>query len=140
MTTTDRPGDAVDKTADKGEALTHSAKEIAAELQSDGPGWLRDAVETVRSGVDTVKSGAGQVVERLPDLAEEARSGAAGTAETFEAMPQATLQIVTAASLGFGAALFLAGAPRVITLLSLVPAIFAAGTIVGRQSRTSESH
>jgi hypothetical protein len=124
MTTTDRIGDDAEKTA--------------AELENDGPGWLRDAVETVKSGVDTVKSGAGQVVERLPDLAEEARSGAAGTAETFEAMPQATLQIVTAASLGFGAALFLAGAPRLITLLSLVPAIFAAGTIVGRQSRASE--
>jgi hypothetical protein len=124
MATTDRIGDAAEKTA--------------AELENDEPGWLRDAVETVKSGVDTVKSGAGQVVERLPDLAEEARSGAAGTAETFEAMPQATLQIVTAASLGFGAALFLAGAPRLITLLSLVPAIFAAGTIVGRQSRASE--
>ena len=95
MTTTDRIGDDADKTA--------------AELENDGPGWLHDAVETVKAGVDTVKSGAGQVVERLPDLAGEARSGAAGTAETFEAMPQATLQIVTAASLGFGAALFLAG-------------------------------
>ena len=81
MTTTDRIGDAADKMAAKGEGLAHSSKKTAAELESEGPGWLRDAVGTVRSG-------ASQVVDRLPDLAEEARSGAAGTAETFEAMPE----------------------------------------------------
>jgi hypothetical protein len=92
----------------------------------------------MKTGVDTVRSGASQVAERLPDIAEEARSGAAGTAQTFEAMPEPTLQIVAAASLGFGAAMFLAGAPRLITFMSLAPAIFAAGTIVGRQRRTFE--
>jgi hypothetical protein len=132
MTTTDRIGDAADKMAAKGEGVAHSTKQTAADLESEGPGWLRDAVGTVRSG-------ASQVVDRLPDLAEEARSGAAGTAETFEAMPEPTLQIVAAASLGFGAAMFLAGAPRLITFMALAPAIFAAGTIVGRQRRTLEN-
>ncbi|MDP9483362.1 MAG: hypothetical protein M3P84_09090, partial [Chloroflexota bacterium] len=111
----------------------------AAELENEGPGWLRDAVGTMKSGVESVKSGAGQVAERLPDLAEEARSGAAGTAHTFEAMPDPTLQVVAAASLGFGAGLFLAGAPRLFTFMALAPAIFAAGTIAGRQRRGSEA-
>ena len=51
-------------------------------------------------------------------------------------MPEPTLQIVAAASLGFGAAMFLAGAPRLITFMALALAIFAAGTIVGRERRT----
>jgi hypothetical protein len=135
MTTSDRIDEATEKMASKAEAATSSAKETAAEVESDGPSWLREAVGTMKSGVETVRSGAGQVVERLPDIAEGARSGAAGTAETFEAMPEPTLQLMAAASLGFGAGLFLAGAPRLITFMALAPAIFAAGTIVGRQRR-----
>lgn len=135
MTTSDRIDEAAGKAAAKGEAAAPSAKRTAAETESDGPGWLRDAVGTMKSGVESVKSGAGQVVDRLPDLADEARIGAAGTAETFEAMPEPTLQLVAAASIGFGAGLFLAGAPRLITFMALAPAIFAAGTIVGRQRR-----
>jgi hypothetical protein len=138
MTTSDRIGEAADKAAAKGQAASNSAKQAAAELESDGPGWLHDAVGTMKSGVETVKSGAGQVAERLPDLAEEARSGAVGTAETFDSMPEPTLQLLAAASLGFGAGLFLAGAPRLITFMALAPAIFAAGTIVGRQRRAFE--
>jgi hypothetical protein len=140
MTTTDRIGDAADKLAAKGEATADSTKRTAAELEADGSGWLRDAAGTVtgtvKSGVETVRSGASQVAERLPDLADEARSGAASTAQTFESMPEPTLQVVAAASLGFGAALFLTGAPRLITFMALAPAIFAAGTIVGRARGT----
>lgn len=131
MTTSDRIGEAADKT-------TKNAKQAAAELESDGPGWLRDAVGSMKSGVETMKTGAGQVAEKLPDLAEEARSGAAGTAQTFDSMPEPTLQLLAAASLGFGAGLFLAGAPRLVTFMALAPAIFAAGTIVGRQRRAFE--
>jgi methyl-accepting chemotaxis protein len=138
MTTTDRIGEAADKMAAKGDALSRSTKQTAAELEDEGPSRLRDAAGTVKTGVDSVVSGASQVAERLPDLAGEARSGAASTAQTFEAMSDPTLQVVAAASLGFGTALFLTGAPRLITFVALAPAIFAAGTMIGRQQRRTE--
>ena len=79
---------------------------------------------------------AGQVAERLPGAFRRARSGAQSTVTGLQRMPDSGLGMLAAASVGFGAGLRLAGAPRLATLAGWAPASIFGFAIWSRPGRT----
>lgn len=71
---------------------------------------------------------AGQAGETLPDAADTLKGTALNAYHTVETMPKSQQRTLTRASLGIGAALFILGAPRLLTILAFLPALAVAGT------------
>ncbi len=93
---------------------------------------------SARDLANQVESGSSRLVDRVPDAVESARAGAMDTARTVDAMPEQTRLVLAALSMGVGAGLYLAGAPRLVTLLAFAPAAVVAGTWMAREPmRTS---
>jgi len=95
----------------------------------------RKAAATKASGlVSSARGLAGQVgavsatiAETLPDAADAVKGSALDAYRTVETMPRSQQKTLTRASLGIGAAMFVLGAPRLLTLLAFLPAIAVAG-------------
>jgi hypothetical protein len=88
--------------------------------------------------VATARREAGRVAEHVPEVVATARVGAKETATTLQAMPDPTLRQMAAASAGVAAGLYLAGAPRPITLAAIAPALIVGGAIVTRTNRIGQ--
>jgi hypothetical protein len=80
---------------------------------------LPEAFDRLRGTVDTVS-------ERFPEAVESARVTARETADSFRGLPEPTRRSLAALSLGLGIGLALAGAPRLITMAALTPALISA--------------
>ena len=103
------------------------------------------AAESVQSALDHVpdlaasaRSGAEQVVEHMPEAIDRARAGAQATTTTLQTMPDQTLKLLAAGSVGLAIGLHFAGAPRLLTLAALLPALFVGGAIVTRPGRSTD--
>jgi uncharacterized protein YjbJ (UPF0337 family) len=92
------------------------------------------AAEAVPEVVSMIRGGVDGVAERLPDALEAARTGAAATADSLREMPQPTLRVLAALSIGMGLGLYVAGAPRLVTIAALTPALLAGLTVVANES------
>lgn len=74
------------------------------------------------------------LAETLPDAADAVKGSALDAYRTVETMPKSQQKMVTRTSLGAGAALFILGAPRVLTLLAFLPAAAIAGMRLARRA------
>lgn len=110
-------------------------------MTSDTPKTAKAKITRTRKAA---ASRAGGLVASARDLAGQvgAASAAAtvrGTAmdayHTVETMPKSQQRTLTRASLGIGAAMFILGAPRLLTLLAFLPAIAVAGTRLAKHAR-----
>lgn len=81
---------------------------------------------------DRFRLGAGQVVGHIPGTARLAESGARSGVTRLQTMSDTRLGLLAAASIGFGAGLRLAGAPRLATLAGLAPASILGFAIASR--------
>ena len=81
------------------------------------------------------RHGAEQVADRLPGAFVRVQSGAQSTVTRLQTMPDSALRLLAVASLGLGAGLRLAGAPRLITLAGFAPASVLGFAIVSRPRR-----
>jgi len=93
------------------------------------------SVEATRAGGADLARNVQEFADRLPDAIDVALSGAQQTTSSLQTMPDPTLRILAAASLGFAAGLYLAGAPRLITLAAIAPAVIVGSAIVSRPGR-----
>lgn len=84
---------------------------------------------------DRFRLGAGQAVGHIPGTARIAESGARRGVTRLQTMSDSRLGLLAAASIGFGAGLRLAGAPRLATLAGLAPASILGFAIASRPSR-----
>lgn len=85
-----------------------------------------DAVEVVRErGASALKHASGAIDATLTRVREASR--------TVQTVPDSTLRWLAASSIGLGAGLFLARAPRVVVAAGVAPALVAAAAIVARQ-------
>lgn len=75
---------------------------------------------------------ADEVAERLPGVIGRVRSGARTGVTGLQRVPDAELSLLAAASIGFGAGLRLAGAPRLATLAGFAPASILGFAIFSR--------
>ena len=94
-----------------------------------------DAMDRVPDVLEAARSGVGQVAEQLPVAVERTRVGAVRTTTTLQGMPDTTLRLIAGASIGLAGGLALAGAPRLVSLAALVPALFVGGAEATRQGR-----
>jgi uncharacterized protein YjbJ (UPF0337 family) len=115
------------ETKDRATGVTKSMRDGAG----DAFGAARDAAS---GAADQVRAGVDGVAERLPDALEAARTGAAATADSLREMPQPTLRLLAALSIGMGLGLYLAGAPRLVTVAAFTPAVLAGLTVVANES------
>lgn len=102
----------------------------------------RQAIKTSRGIVSSTRDLVGQMgavsatlIETLPDAAETVRGSAMDAYHSVESMPKSQQTTVTRASLGIGAALFILGAPRLLTFFAFLPAIVVGGMKMARQGR-----
>jgi len=92
-------------------------------------------VSSARDLVGQMGAVSATLVETLPDAAETVRGSAMDVYRSVESMPKSQQKTVTRASLGIGAALFVLGAPRILTLLAFLPAIVMGGMRLARHAR-----
>ena len=134
------------------EAKTSTAETATKTIDADAEmldesrsaaGQIRDAVgdvmDRVPDVVEAARSGVGQVADQMPAAVERTRVGAVRTTMTLQGMPDTTLRLIAGASIGLAAGLTLAGAPRLVSLAALVPALFAGGAEATRQGRQPTS-
>ncbi len=94
-----------------------------------------DAIDRVPDVLEAARSGVGQVAEQMPVAVERTRVGVVRTTTTLQGMPDTTLRLITGASIGLAGGLALAGAPRLVSLAALVPALLVGGAEATRQGR-----
>ncbi len=92
-------------------------------------------VSSARDLVGQMGAVSATLVETLPDAAQTVRGGAMDVYHSVESMPKSQQTTVTRASLGIGAALFVIGAPRLLTFLAFLPAIVIGGMRMARRPR-----
>jgi hypothetical protein len=92
-------------------------------------------VSSARDLVGQMGAVSATLVETLPDAAATVRGGAMEVYRSVESMPRAQQRTVTRASLGTGAALFVLGAPRLLTFLAFLPAIVLGGMRMAKRAR-----
>jgi hypothetical protein len=114
------------------QASSHAAKaaiDTAAELATKA----QDGAAAVLAGA---RATADEMGSRLPSIASAGAEGAAESVRMLQQLPDPRLELVAAFSLGVGAGLWIAGAPRLVTLAALSPALLATVAIASRkQSR-----
>jgi hypothetical protein len=93
---------------------------------------VEGAIDHLPDVIDAARSGAAQLTDGLPGAMDRARTSAQDTTSTLQSMPDPTLRILVAASLGFAAGLYLTGAPRLVTLAAIAPAAIVAVAILSR--------
>jgi len=112
---------------DVSKTVIDAATELATRAQEGAAAALAGARAT-----------ADEVGTRLPGIASAGAEGAAGSVRMLQELADPRLQLLVAFSLGVGAGLWMAGAPRLVTLAALSPALVAGVAIASRkQSHTS---
>jgi hypothetical protein len=93
---------------------------------------VQELAASARDLASQVEDSSARLADRVPVAVEAVRSSAADAARTVEAMPEPTRLMLASLSVGLGAGLYLAGAPRLLTLIAFAPAIAVAGTWMAR--------
>jgi hypothetical protein len=90
------------------------------------------AQEGAAAAVAGARVVADEVGTRLPGIASAGAEGAAESVKMLQELSDPRLKLLMAFSLGVGAGLWMAGAPRLITLAALSPALVAGIAIASR--------
>ena len=91
-----------------------------------------DAADRVPEVLETARTGAERAAAQLPEAADRARMGLEETTSRLQTLPDNTLGMMAAGSIGLAAGLFLAGAPRFVALAAATPALLVGGAIATR--------
>jgi hypothetical protein len=92
------------------------------------------AAEVLPEAVGRIRGAADTVADRLPGAVESARATALETANSIRGLPEPTRRSVATLSIGLGIGLALAGAPRLLTMVALAPALVAAMAATGQEA------
>jgi hypothetical protein len=124
------------ETRERTDSPVHAARDAAADAAGHVRAAAASAADAAPEVMSKIRSGVDEVAERLPDALEAARTGAAATADSFREMPEPTLRVLAALSIGMGAGLYVAGAPRLVTMAAFAPAMLAGVTMAMNQPRS----
>jgi hypothetical protein len=91
-------------------------------------------VSSARDLVGQMGAVSATLVETLPDAADAVRGSAVDAYRTVDALPKSQQKTLTRTSLGLGAALFVLGAPRLLTFLAFLPAVVMAGMRLAKRN------
>jgi hypothetical protein len=85
-----------------------------------------------RTSVVAAGRGATRVVARLPRTIRATQAGATEATNALQTLPDPTLRSLAATSVGIGAGLYLARAPRAVVVVGVVPAMIMGAAIALR--------
>ncbi|MGI8703818.1 MAG: hypothetical protein ACR2JZ_04845 [Candidatus Limnocylindrales bacterium] len=108
--------------------------DAARDTLDDGSGRLSGVVAGAQDAAAKVKGTATDVADRVPAAVATAQVAVDDTARTLNELPNQTLMLGTAFSLGLGVGMFLTGTNRLTVLLAMVPAAAMAATLINRDS------
>jgi len=120
--------ESIDAALDAGEEIADETRSRAGQIRDA----LEGAVDHVPDVIESARTGAERIAGQLPHAADRARVRVEQTTTRLQTLPDATLRLVAAASLGLAAGLHLAGAPRLVSLAACVPALLAGGAMATR--------
>jgi hypothetical protein len=114
--------------------VSKTVADAAAELASKAQEGAAVALAGARATADEVGT-------HLPGIASAGAEGAAESVRRLQELSDPRLQLLIAFSLGVGAGLWMAGAPRLVTLAALSPALVVGVAIASRkQGDQGRSH
>jgi len=93
--------------------------------------------ERVTGAIDVMRATADQVGDRLPRVVDTVRDGATEGARAIQELPDRDQRLVAAFSLGLGLGLSISGAPRLLVIATLAPALFIGTTMTTRRAGSS---
>jgi hypothetical protein len=96
-------------------------------------GFAAKAQEGAEAALAGARATADEVGTRLPGIASAGAEGAAGSVKMLQELDDPRLRLLIAFSIGVGAGLWMAGAPRLVTLAALSPALVAGVAIASRK-------
>ena len=109
-----------------GSDVSATVVDAAADLASKAQEGAAAAVAGARVVADEMGT-------RLPGIASAGAGGAAESVRMLQELSDPRLKLLVAFSLGVGAGLWMAGAPRLVTLAALSPALVAGIAIASRK-------
>lgn len=128
--------DSADTAGDLGNEIDDQANSTVGQIR-DAVGVAMDRMPDVK---EAARSGVDMVAVHMPVVVERTRVGAQRTTTSLQTMPDTTLRLLAGASIGLAAGLSLAGAPRLIALAALVPALFVGGAVATRSGTEPRSN
>src|SRR5664280_2454292 len=116
---------------------TSEARQVGGDVSATVIDAAADLASKAREGAAAAVAGARVVADemgtRLPGIASAGAEGAAGSVKMLQELSDPRLQLLMAFSMGVGAGLWMAGAPRLLTLAALSPALVAGVAIASRK-------
>ncbi len=89
-------------------------------------------VRGVSGAVPLPQVSAATLIAHLPGTVNATRASAHGTTSALQSLPDTTLRSLAGTSVGLGAGLYLAGAPRLVVAAGVAPAIVMGAAMVLR--------
>jgi uncharacterized protein YjbJ (UPF0337 family) len=86
----------------------------------------------VSGAVTTARTNVTPLIEHVPGTVQATRGAAHGMTVALQSLPDSTLRTLAAGSVGLGAGLYLAGAPRLVVAAGFTPALAIAAAIALR--------
>jgi len=93
---------------------------------------LASVARRVSGAIRIARTGTTTLIVRVPRTMHATRAGAHGTTSALQTLPDPTLRWLAAGSVGLGAGLSLAGAPRLVIAAGIAPALILGAAIVAR--------
>jgi hypothetical protein len=93
---------------------------------------LADADERVSDAVVVARARATTLIGRMRETLQATQAGANGTTTALQSLPDSTLRWMAASSIGLGAGFYLTGAPRLVIVAGIAPALVMGAAIALR--------
>jgi hypothetical protein len=113
--------------------VRHVGGDVSATVIDAAADLASKAQEGAAAAVAGARVVADEVGSRLPGIASAGAEGAAESVKMLQELSDPRLKLLVAFSLGVGAGLWMAGAPRLVTLAALSPALVAGIAITSRK-------
>ena len=113
--------------------VRQAGSDVSATVVDAATEFASKAQEGAAAALAGARATADEVGTRLPGIASAGAEGAAESVRMLQELSDPRLELLIAFSLGVGAGLWMAGAPRLVTLAALSPALVAGVAIASRK-------
>jgi hypothetical protein len=113
--------------------VRQAGSDVSATVVGAATEFASKAQEGATAALAGARAAADEVGTRLPGIASAGAGGAAESVRMLQDLSDPRLKLLIAFSLGVGAGLWMAGAPRLVTIAALSPALVAGVAIASRK-------
>ena len=113
--------------------VRHAGSDVSKTVIDAAADFASKAQDSAAAALAGARATADEVGTRLPGIASAGAEGAAESVRMHQELSDPRLQLLIAFSLGVGAGLWMAGAPRLVTLAALSPALVIGVAIASRK-------